>query len=70
MAKIGLEENKKAIAKEISDKAITLVKNNQDIFPISPEKTKRVLLVNAKGFDGGFGKFIALMGGVKKNQSI
>ena len=29
MAKIGLEENK-AIAKEVSDKAITLVKNTQD----------------------------------------
>lgn len=65
MAKIGLEENKE-IAKEVCDKAITLVKNTQDILPISPEKTKRVLLVDVKGFDGGFGKFIELMGGPKK----
>ena len=65
MAKIGLEENK-AIAKEVSDKAITLVKNTQDVLPITPEKTKRVLLVEAKGFDGGFGKFIEIMGGAKK----
>ena len=65
MAKIGLEENK-AIAKEVSDKAITLVKNTQDVLPIAPEKTKRVLLVEAKGFDGGFGKFIEIMGGAKK----
>ena len=65
MAKIGLEENK-AIAKEVSDKAITLVKNTQDVLPIAPEKTKRVLLVEVKGFDGGFGKFIELMGGAKK----
>ena len=48
MAKIGIEENK-AIAAEIADKAITLVKNNQDIFPISSEKHKRVLLVDVKG---------------------
>ena len=65
MAKIGLEENK-AIAKEVSDKAITLVKNTQELLPISPEKTKRVLLVDVKGFDGGFGKFIELMSGPKK----
>ena len=65
MAKIGLEENK-AKAMEVADKAITLVKNNESIFPISPNKTKRVLLVNAKGHDGGFGKFIALMSGPTK----
>lgn len=68
MAKIGLEENK-AIAKEVSDKAITLVKNTQDVLPITPEKTKRVLLVEAKGFDGGFGKFIEIMGGAKKETN-
>ena len=65
MAKIGLEENK-AIAKEVSDKGINLVKNTQELLPISPEKQKRVLLVDVKGFDGGFGKFIELMGGPKK----
>ena len=59
-------EGYKAIAKEVSDKAITLVKNTQDVLPIAPEKTKRVLLVEAKGFDGGFGKFIEIMGGAKK----
>ena len=57
MAKIGLPENK-AIAVEVADKAITLVKNNQNIFPISPEKTKRVLLVNVEGHKGGFGAMI------------
>ena len=64
MAKIGLEENKK-VAEEIADKGITLVKDTEDIFPISPTKTKRVLLVEAKGHDGGFGKFIAAMQGPK-----
>ena len=65
MAKIGLEENKQ-IAKEVADKGITLVKNTQELLPISPEKQKRVLLVEAKGTEGGFGKFIELMGGAKK----
>ena len=30
-------------------------KNTEDIFPISPEKYKRVLLVDVKGTEGGFG---------------
>ena len=65
MAKIGLEENKE-IAKEVADKGITLVKNTQELLPISPDKQKRVLLVEAKGTEGGFGKFLELMGGAKK----
>ncbi|MGL5316200.1 MAG: glycoside hydrolase family 3 protein, partial [Peptostreptococcaceae bacterium] len=65
MAKIGTEENK-AIAPEISEKSITLVKNKQDILPISPEKHKRVLLVEVKGAESGFGKAMAaMMGGGK-----
>ncbi len=65
MAKIGLDEYK-SIAREVSDKGITLVKNNQKLLPISPDKQKRVLLVDVKGTEGGFGAFIALMSGVKK----
>lgn len=42
---IGLEENK-VIAKEVADKAITLVKQvGENIFPINPKKNKRILLV-------------------------
>ncbi|MDE6181800.1 MAG: beta-hexosaminidase, partial [Eubacteriales bacterium] len=66
MAKIGMEENKK-VATEISDKAITLVKNTQDIFPIAPEKQKRVLLVEVKGAESGFGKLISLLSKGKKS---
>ena len=66
MAKIGLEENK-LVALEISDKSITLVKNKEDIFPISPEKHKRVLLVEVKGHEGGFGKLMEMMGGKGEN---
>ena len=61
MAKIGLPENVE-IAAEVADKAITLVKNNEDIFPISVEKHKRVLLVDVKGTEGGFGALIGAQG--------
>ena len=68
MAKIGLEENK-AAAIEIADKGITLVKNKEDIFPISPEKHKRVLIVEVKGAESGFGKLMAMMSGGSKTPS-
>ena len=31
-------------AHECADKSVTLVKNNENVLPISPEKTKRILL--------------------------
>lgn len=65
MAKIGTEENK-AVAPEISDKAITLVKNEQVLLPICPEKHKRVLLVEIKGPESAYGKIMAAMSGGKK----
>ena len=65
MAKIGLPENT-AIEAEVSDKAITLVKNKEGIFPITTEKHKRILLVEVKGIDSGFGKLMAMMNGGKK----
>lgn len=65
IAKIGLDEYKE-IAKEVCDKSITLVKNTQELLPISPDKQKRVLLVDVKGFEGGFGKLMEAMGGPKK----
>ena len=51
MAKIGLEENK-AIAKEVSDKAITLVKNTKNQLPLTPQTHKRIMLytVEQAGF--------------------
>lgn len=67
MAKIGLEENKD-VAVEIADKAITLVKSKEEVFPISPDKYKRVLLVEVKGPEGGFGNMI--MGGGPKAVDI
>ncbi|WP_462406139.1 glycoside hydrolase family 3 protein [Gracilibacillus sp. Marseille-QA3620] len=57
MAKIGLPENT-ALFKEVADQAITLVKDKQDIWPVTPEKYKRVLFVDVKGVQGGFGALI------------
>ena len=66
LAKIGLPENK-ALFKEVADQAITLVKDKQDIWPVTPEKYKRVLLVDVKGVQGGFG---AMLGGKEKVVDI
>jgi beta-N-acetylhexosaminidase len=58
LAKIGLPENI-ALFKEVADEAITLVKDKQEIWPVTPEKYKRVLLVEVTGVQGGFGALIA-----------
>lgn len=59
LSKIATEENHQ-IALEVADKAITLVKNDQpDIFPVTPERYKKVLLVLNEGVKGGFGAMIA-----------
>jgi beta-N-acetylhexosaminidase len=44
-----------AWAAECADKSVTLVKNNDAILPISPEKHKRVLLYDIESSDGFFG---------------
>ncbi|MBM7825038.1 beta-N-acetylhexosaminidase [Arcanobacterium pluranimalium] len=49
MQRIGMPQNV-AIASELTDRAITLVKNKQpQNLPLSPEKTKRVLVVSVSG---------------------
>lgn len=57
--RIATEENKNVV-REVADKAITLVKDKQkDLFPITPDRYKRVLLVPVDGLKGGFGAMIA-----------
>ena len=54
----------KAVAPAISRDALTLVKNKQDVLPLSPEKTKRVMIVQVKGADGPMAALAAMaMGG-------
>ena len=67
MQQIGRPENV-ALFKEVADRAITLVKDKQDIWPVTPEKYKRVLLVNVKGSESAFGKLIS--GGKAKPVEI
>ncbi|MGT2755573.1 glycoside hydrolase family 3 protein [Streptococcus ovuberis] len=55
------------IAAEVADKAITLVKAKEEgIFPVTPERYKRILLVEVDGYKGGFG---ALINSGKKRAS-
>ncbi len=66
MSRINTEEHQ-AVAAEVADKAITLVKDKQkDIFPVTPERYKRILIVDVEGHKGGFGAMIA---GDKKRAS-
>ena len=67
MSKIGLDEYK-AIAAEISNKAVTLVKNEENVFPITTEKHKRVLLVEVKGIENGLTSL--MNGGGKKTVEV
>lgn len=59
------------VAPAISKDALTLVKyKDEDILPLSPEKTKRVMIVNVKGPDSPFGKLAAMaMGGAGSRKS-
>ncbi len=64
---IGCEEHK-AIQKEISEKAITLVKyKDPDVLPMTPEKYKKIMIVYVKGLSApGLG---SLMGGGGKTPA-
>ena len=44
LAQIGKPEYRK-VAEEIAEKSVTLVKHTEDIFPVTPEKYRRILLV-------------------------
>ena len=63
----------KALAPAISKDALTLVKyKDEGVLPISPEKYKRVMIVNIKGPDTPMGKLMAMamgMGAGKKTPA-
>jgi len=58
---IGQEANK-SVAIDVAKASITLVKDKENIFPITLEKNPRILLVDVKGTEGGFGKLIGSSG--------
>jgi len=50
---LGAAEHK-AVAREISDKGITLVKyKDEDVLPMVPERYKRIMIVSVSGLSGG-----------------
>lgn len=51
---IGCDKYKK-IEKDCADKGITLVKDKQNLIPLSPEKFKRILLYPLKSGESAFG---------------
>ncbi len=61
----------KAVAPAISKDCLTLVKNKQPgVLPLSPEKTKRVMIVQIKGADGPMAALAAMaMGGGRPQKS-
>ena len=59
------------IADEIAERAITLVKNKQDILPITPETYKRILIVYVKGLSaGGIGAMMNLNTGKNAAEKL
>ena len=61
----------KAVAPAISKDCLTLVKyKDEGVLPLSPEKTKRVMIVNIKGPDSPMAKLAAMaMGGGKGKKA-
>ena len=59
----------KAVAPAVSKDALTLVKyKDEGVLPMTPEKYKRIMIVNIKGADTAMGKLIALMGGAGRKS--
>ncbi|MBR2397860.1 MAG: glycoside hydrolase family 3 protein [Clostridia bacterium] len=65
--KVGCAEHK-AMEAEVAEKSITLVKNKEEIFPITPSKHKRILIVPAKALSGP-NLFSVLSGPPKKTPA-
>ena len=60
-----------AVAPAISKDALSLVKyKDEGVLPITPEKYKRIMIVNIKGADTAMGKLMALMGGAGRKTPV
>ncbi len=57
------KEKYKEMQKRISNDAITLVKyKDKDVFPLTPERYKRIMIVHVKGNGGAMGELMKMMG--------
>lgn len=66
---LGTKENKE-IAKIVADKSITLVKNKENILPISPKKYKRVLFYSLESSAGNMGFSVKVGANLKLMQKL
>lgn len=58
----------RAVAPAISKDALTLVKYKQNVLPLSPKKTKRIMIVQVKGTDGPMAALTAMAMGGRGSQ--
>lgn len=58
-----------ALAKEISDRAITLVKYKDSVLPLTPERYRRIMIVHVKGAEGPMDAFIKMATGRNESRS-
>ena len=69
LAAVLSNEEYKTYAPAVSKDALTLVKyKDEGVLPVTPEKYKRIMIVNIKGADTAMGKLMALMGGGKRKS--
>lgn len=60
----------KAVAQSISKDALTLVKyKDEGVLPLMPERTKRVMIVYIKGYDGPMASLMAMAMGMGQKQN-
>ncbi|MCM8710305.1 glycoside hydrolase family 3 protein [Clostridium sp. SYSU_GA19001] len=64
LAVLNCEEHK-AWARECADKSVTLVKDTQNLLPITPEKYKRIRLYVLGDSEGGFKEGVAVTQNIK-----
>lgn len=61
-AVLGKQEHKE-MQKAVSRDSITLVKyKDKDVFPLTPKRYKRIMIVHVKGADSGMGVLMKMMG--------
>ena len=60
-----------AVAPAIAKDCLSLVKyKDEGVLPITPEKYKRIMIVNIKGADTAMSKLVALMGGAGRKTPV
>ena len=64
-----VRKESKMTAQKISRDSITLVKNEEGVLPITPEKYKRIMIVYVKGAEGPMDAFIKMAKGAEEGKN-